>query len=495
MFESLSEKIQGAFAGLLRRQGKLSEDNISDALREVRRALLEADVNLAVVKAFVASVKEKALGEETMSGLDPGQTFIKIVHDELVSVMGGGNAPLEKNPTGITVILMSGLQGMGKTTTAAKLALMLKKQGNRPLLAAADIYRPAAIKQLETLAKQIDVPVHAPGQIDPIEIGLQALKRAQDESYNYLIVDTAGRLHVDEMMMDEIRRLKETLQPQEILLVVDAMIGQDAVNMAKSFNETLGLTGVVLTKLDGDTRGGAALSVRQVTGTPIKFMGVSEKLDGLEVFHPERIATRILGMGDMLTLIERAQNAITIEEAQALEEKMRKAEFTLEDFAMQLQQMKKIGSMGDILGMLPIPGLKSVLTDDKLAEGEGHLKKFETIIGSMTPKERRTPKIIDLSRKLRIAKGSGTKVEDVNKLLKDFDNMNKMMKQLTNFQKNMPKHQQKAMRKGQKSGMPGMPGMPGMGGGFPGMPPMPGGAPFELPKKGGFPFNPFSKKK
>lgn len=488
MFESLSEKIQGVFAGLLRKQGKLTEDNISEALREVRRALLEADVNLAVVKEFVARVKEQALGEAVLGGLDPGQTFIKIVHDELVNVMGGGNAPLEKNPTGITVVLMAGLQGMGKTTTAGKLALMLKKQGNRPLLAAADIYRPAAIKQLETLGKQIDVPVHAPGQIDPVEIALQALKRAQDESYNYLIVDTAGRLHVDETMMDEIKRLQATLNPQEILLVVDAMVGQDAVNIAKAFNDALGLTGVVLTKLDGDTRGGAALSVRQVTGKPIKFMGTSEKLDGLEAFHPERIATRILGMGDVLTLIEKAQQAISLDEAKALEEKMRKAEFTLEDFANQLKQMKKIGSMGDILGMLPIPGLKSALTDDKLAEGEGHLKKFEVIISSMTPKERRNPKILDLSRKLRIAKGSGTKVEDINKLLKDFENMNKMMKQLSNFQKNMPKHMQKAMKKGQMPGMPGMGGMPGMPPGMPGMPPMPGGAPFELPKKGGFPF-------
>ena len=487
MFESLSEKIQGAFAGLMRRQGKLTEDNISEALREVRRALLEADVNLAVVKAFIAKVKEQALGEAVLGGLDPGQTFVKIVHDELVNVMGGGNAPLEKNPTGITIILMAGLQGMGKTTTAGKLALMLRKQGNRPLLAAADIYRPAAIKQLETLGKQIDVPVHAPGQIDPVEIATQALKRAQDESYNYLIIDTAGRLHVDEAMMDEIKRLQQTLNPHEILLVVDAMVGQDAVNIAKSFNDALGLTGVVLTKLDGDTRGGAALSVREVTGKPIKFMGTSEKLDGLEAFHPERIATRILGMGDVLTLIERAQEAISLDEAKALEEKMRKAEFTLEDFANQLKQMKKIGSMGDILGMLPIPGLKSALTDDKLAEGEGALKKFEVIISSMTPKERRNPKILDLSRKLRIAKGSGTKVEDINKLLKDFENMNKMMKQLSNFQKNMPKHMQKAMKKGQMPG--GMPGMPPGMSGMPGMPPgLPGGPPFQPPKKGGFPF-------
>jgi signal recognition particle subunit SRP54 len=479
VFDSLSEKIQGVFARLVRGQGKLTEDNISEALREVRRALLEADVNLGVVKAFVARVREQALGEAVLTGLNPGQTFIKIVHDELCAVMGGERAPLAKNPAGITVVLMAGLQGQGKTTTAAKLALMLRKQGQRPLLAAADIYRPAAITQLQTLGKQIDVPVHAPGAIDPVEIGLQALKRAQDESYNYLIVDTAGRLHVDASMMDEIARLKEVLGPHEILLVADAMIGQDAVEMARAFHELLGLTGVVLTKLDGDTRGGAALSIRQVTGCPVKFVGTSEKLDGLEPFHPDRIATRILGMGDVLTLIERAQQAITEEEARALEAKMRKAEFTLEDFASQLQQMKKIGSMGQILEMLPIPGLKQAISGDQLAQGEGQLKKFEVIIASMTPHERRNPKVLDLSRKLRIAKGSGTKVEEVNKLLKDFENMNKVMKQFAGFQKNMTKHLQKAMKKGQ------MPGFPG--GGLPGMPP--GGAPFEMPKRGGFPFN------
>lgn len=477
MFESLSEKIQGVFAKL-RGQGKLTEDNISDALREVRRALLEADVNLAVVKDFVARVKEQALGQEVMGGLNPGQSLIKIVHDELIRLMGGERVPLEKNPNGPTIILMAGLQGSGKTTTAAKLALWLKKQGSRPLLVAGDIYRPAAIAQLQSLGKQIDVPVFALGPVDPIQIATEALAKARSDSHNYVIFDTAGRLHVDDAMMDEIKRLQVTLQPQEILLVVDAMTGQDAVQMAKAFHEALGLTGVVLTKLDGDTRGGAALSVRQVTGQAIKFMGTSEKMDGLEPFHPERIATRILGMGDVLTLIERAQEAITLDEAKALEEKMRKAEFTLEDFANQLRQMKKIGSMGQILEMLPIPGLKQALTDDKVAEGEGQLAKFETIMNSMTAKERQKPKIIDLSRKLRIAKGSGTKVDDVNKLLKDFEMMNKMMKQFSNFEKNMPKHlkkQMKQMGKGQPGGMPGQ--MPGM--------------PFQMPQlpKGKFPFN------
>ncbi|MNS41857.1 Signal recognition particle protein [compost metagenome] len=481
MFESLSEKIQGVFARLTG-QGKLSEENISDALREVRRALLEADVNLGVVKAFVATVKEQALGTEVMQGLNPGQSFIKIVHDELVNLMGGERAPLEKNPNGPTIILMAGLQGSGKTTTTGKLGLHLKKQGNRPLLVAGDIYRPAAIQQLQSLGKQIDIPVYAPGPINPIEIAHGALKEAKDQSYNYILFDTAGRLHIDETMMTEIKELERVLQPQEILLVVDAMTGQDAVAMSQSFNEALGLTGVVLTKLDGDTRGGAALSVRQVTGKPIKFIGVSEKMDGLDPFHPERIATRILGMGDVLTLIEKAQETITLEEAKALEEKMRKAEFNLEDFMAQMQQMKKLGSMGQILEMLPIPGLKGAITDDKLAEGESQMKKMETIISSMTVKERRNPKIIDMSRKLRIAKGSGTKVDDINKLLKDFEMMRQMMKEFSNFGKNMPKHMKKAMQKGQMPpGMGGLPGMPpgGLPPGFPGM----GGG-----KGGGFPF-------
>jgi signal recognition particle subunit SRP54 len=480
MFESLSEKIQGVFAKL-RSSGKLTEDNISEALREVRRALLEADVSLSVVKDFIAKVKEQALGQAVMSGLNPGQSFIKIVHDELIALMGGAQVPLEKNLNGPTVILMAGLQGSGKTTTAAKLALYLKKQGHRPLLAAGDIYRPAAIQQLESLGKQIAVPVFSLGQVDPLRIAEEALAKARQDSHNYLIFDTAGRLHVDEAMMDELKKLQALLKPQEVLLVVDAMTGQDAVQMAKAFHDAVGLSGVVLTKLDGDARGGAALSVRQVTGSPIKFIGVSEKMDGLEAFHPERIASRILGMGDVLTLIEKAQEAISLEEAQALEEKMRKAEFTLEDFLNQLQQMKKIGSMGQILEMLPIPGLKSALTPDKLAEGEEQLKKFETIIRSMTLKERRSPKLIDMSRKIRIAKGSGKKVEDVNKLLKDFEAMNKMMKQFSNFGKNMPKHMRKQMGKIPPGGqMPG--GMPGMGG----MPQFP----FPEKPKGGFPLKP-----
>jgi signal recognition particle subunit SRP54 len=485
MFESLSEKIQGVFARLTG-QGKLSEENIQDALREVRRALLEADVNLAVVKAFVAKVKEQALGTEVMQGLNPGQSFIKIVHDELVELMGGERSPLAKNPTGPTIILMAGLQGSGKTTTTGKLGLMLKKQGNRPLLVAGDIYRPAAIAQLQSLGKQIDLPVYAPGQINPVESASGALKEAKDHSYNYIIFDTAGRLHIDETMMAEIKELERILSPQEILLVVDAMTGQDAVQMSKSFDEALGLTGIVLTKLDGDTRGGAALSVRQVTGKPIKFIGVSEKMDGLDPFHPERIATRILGMGDVLTLIEKAQELTTLEEAKALEEKMRKAEFTLEDFQTQMAQMKKLGSMGQILEMLPIPGLKGMITDEGLAQGEDQMKKMETIIGSMTVKERRNPKIIDMSRKVRIAKGSGHKVEDVNKLLKDFEMMRQMMKEFSNFGKKMPKHMKKAMAKGQMPNMPGMPGM-GPGGRPPGFPPLKGG------KGGGFPFGPGGK--
>lgn len=486
MFESLSEKLQQVFAKLTR-SGTLTEANIEDALREVRRALLEADVNLAVVKAFMAKVKEQALGSEVMKGLNPGQSFIKIVHDELIALMGDPVAsPLARNPGGLTVVLMAGLQGSGKTTTAGKLALHLKQQGHRPLLAAGDVYRPAAIQQLETLGKQIQVPVFSMGPVDPVAIAQGALEKAKADSHNYLIFDTAGRLHVDDAMMDEVKRLAEVLKPDEILLVVDAMMGQDAVTMAEAFNQALPLTGVVLTKLDGDARGGAALSVRHVTGKPVKFMGVSEKLDGLEAFHPERIASRILGMGDVLTLIEKAQSAISIEEAKELEQKMRKASFTLEDFANQLRQMQKIGSMGQIMEMLPIPGLKGMLTEDKMKEGETQLKRFETILNSMTRKERENPKLIDMSRKIRIAKGSGHKVEDVTKLLKDFEMMQQMMKQVMSFGEKMPKHMKKAMAKGQMPGGLGGPGgLPGMGAGFPGMPPMPGGMP---PMPGGFPF-------
>lgn len=428
MFESLSEKIQGVFKKL-RNSGKITEESLGEALREVRRALLEADVSLLVVKEFIAKVKEKALGQEVLESLTPGQQVVKIVHDELVQLLGGERAPLATGSPAI--ILMVGLQGSGKTTTSAKLALHLKKQGRSPLLVAADIYRPAAIKQLQVLGGQINVPVFsAPGT--PLEIVAGALKQG---GHDTLIIDTAGRLHIDETLMDELKGLKETFHPQEILLVVDAMTGQDAVRMAEAFNGALGITGVVLTKLDGDTRGGAALSVRQVTGTPIKFAATGEKLDALEPFHPDRIATRILGMGDVLTLIEKAQEAIDVKSAKDLEKKFKTNQFSLEDFVNQLNQIKKIGSMQQILGMLPIPGLSQALKDEDFAQGEKQLKRIEAIINSMTREERRNPQVIDNSRKSRIAKGSGTQVQEVNKLLKQFEQMKKMMKQLSGMDK------------------------------------------------------------
>ncbi|HEY9854363.1 MAG TPA: signal recognition particle protein [Stenomitos sp.] len=455
MFESLSDKLQDVFKKL-RGQGKITEENISEALREVRRALLEADVSLAVVKEFVSKVKEKALGVEVMQGLNPGQQFIKIVNDELVELLGGERAPLAEAHPGPTVILMAGLQGSGKTTTSGKLALYLRKKGRNPLLVACDVYRPAAMKQLEVLGKQINIPVFLQeGSTDPVAIATEAIQFAKTNGKDYVIVDTAGRLHVDEAMMDEIRRLKAALHPQEILLVVDAMTGQDAVKIAESFHQALDITGVVLTKLDGDTRGGAALSVKQVTGRPIKFAGAGEKLDALEPFHPDRIATRILGMGDVLTLIERAQETLDENEAKRLEQKFRKAEFDLEDFVAQMRQVKKLGSMSQIFEMLPIGKMLGVdISKEQLAEGEVQLKRIETIINSMTAKERRNPKMIDMSRKRRIANGSGTSIPEVNKLLKDFENMRAMMKQFGKFEKQMGKR------------MPKMP--PGMGGNFPG---------------------------
>lgn len=463
MFESLSEKLQTLFKKL-RGQGRLTEEAIADALREVRRALLEADVALPVVKEFVARVKEQVVGQEVAAGLNPAQQLVKAVHEELVRLLGGEHSPLAQPvPGGPAIILMVGLQGSGKTTTSAKLALHLRRQGRRPLLAACDVYRPAAVKQLEVLGKQIDVPVHAPDMSaerpDPVAIAGAALAQARAESHDVLIVDTAGRLHVDEEMMAEVRHLKETLQPGEILLVVDAMMGQDAVRTAESFHGDLTLTGVILSKLDGDTRGGAALSVKQVTGCPIKFAAVGEKLDALEAFHPDRIATRILGMGDVLTLIEKAQQAITPEQAKEMERKFRKAEFSLEDFQEQLGQIKKMGSVEQILGMLPIPGLSTAMKKEDLAKGEAHLKMVEVIIGSMTREERQNPEILkNSSRKGRIARGSGTTVQDVNKLLKDFEQMRLVMKQLSGFQKKLGKKLPKMLFKQGGGGMPGLPG-------------------------------------
>jgi signal recognition particle subunit SRP54 len=468
MFENLSEKLQETFRKISG-QGRISEDNITEAIRDVRRALLEADVNLKVVKDFINNVKEKAIGHEVLKSISPAQQFIKIINDELIEMMGGENVSLTISDKGPTIYMVVGLQGSGKTTTSAKLALNLRKQGKRPVLVAADIYRPAAIKQLEVLGKSVNIPVFNLGQINPVEITNKAIAFAKDNGHDFIILDTAGRLHIDVELMDELVKVKETANPAEILLVVDSMIGQDAVKMSETFNEYLGITGVIITKLDGDTRGGAALSVKAVTGKPIKFMTLGEKLDALEPFHPERIASRILGMGDVLTLIEKAQANIDEKEAKELEKKLRKSEFTLEDFLAQMKQMKKLGSLEQLIGM--IPGIGGKLKTEDIAEGENQMKKIEAIIYSMTAAERRQPNIINVSRKSRIAKGSGSTVAEVNKLLKQFGEMQKMIKSMSDFglfsggKGKKGKKMQKMMQNMEKQmgGMPGMPGGSGMG--------------------------------
>ncbi len=434
IFESLAEKLQQTFKKL-RSHGKLTEDDVNEAMREVRMALLEADVNFKVVKQFIAKVKERAVGQDVMETLTPAQVVIKIVDEELTALMGGAQSRITIAQKPPTVILLAGLQGAGKTTTAAKLALSMKKQGKAPLLVAGDIYRPAAIKQLEVLGAQLDLPVFSmPEGTSPVAIALSAVGRARHLLKDVVIIDTAGRLHIDEKLMQELKSIKAVVRPHEILLVVDAMTGQDAVNVAESFNNGLGVDGVILTKLDGDARGGAALSIRAVTGCPIKFIGVGEKLEALQPFHPDRMASRILGMGDVLSLIEKAQSAIDVEQAQALEKKLRKDDFTLEDFLTQMQQVKKLGSMEQILGMLPgMGGLKKKLGD--LEFNEKDFKHIEAIIYSMTPEERRKTSIINGSRRKRIALGSGTRVQDVNKLLKQFDEAKKMIKKMKNMQK------------------------------------------------------------
>lgn len=427
MFENLSERFQDVFRKIWG-HGKITEENIAEALREVRRALLEADVNLQVIKGLIARIKEKALGQEVLKSLSPGQVFIKIVHDELVALLGGAHEPLRY--TGSPgIIMLVGLQGTGKTTTCGKLAAYLRKQGRRPLLVAADIYRPAAIQQLMVLGKQIEVPVFHLPQASPVDICKSALPEAKQKGYDTVILDTAGRLHIDEVLMDELRAIRTEVNPHEILLVVDAMVGQDAVNMAKSFNEALELTGVIMTKMDGDTRGGATLSVKEVTGKPIKLIGMGEKLEALENFYPERIASRILGMGDVVSLVEKAQEVVNEEEAKKLEEKLRKASFTLEDFLQQMRQIKKIGSLEQIIAM--IPGIGGKLDREAIAGGERQLKVIEAIIQSMTPAERAHPEIINASRRRRIAKGSGTSVQEVATLLKQFQEMQKMIKKLS----------------------------------------------------------------
>ncbi len=425
-FEGLSEKLNNVFKKLKSR-GKLTEKDVKEAMREVKLALLEADVSYKVVKDFVAKVSERAVGEDVLTSLTPAQQVIKIVNEELCSLMGNRNSRINYASKPPTVIMMCGLQGSGKTTHAAKLAKMLKKEGHRPLLAACDIYRPAAINQLQVVGAKADVKVFEMGQIDPVIIAQKALAHAKDYGHDILIIDTAGRLHVDEALMDELKKIKELTNPNEIMLVVDAMTGQDAVNVATAFDEAVGITGVLMSKLDSDTRGGAALSVLSVTGKPIKYVGMGEKLDDFEQFHPERMASRILGMGDVLTLIEKAENVMSHQEAEKLTKKFKENKFDMNDLLDQMKQIKKMGSMKSIIGMLP--GLGDKLKDVDI--DESGLVRIEAIITSMTKAEREKPSIINPSRKRRIAAGSGTKVEEINRLLKQFDQMQKMMKQFT----------------------------------------------------------------
>jgi signal recognition particle subunit SRP54 len=428
LFQGLAEKLQETFHKL-RGRGKLTEQDVSQALREVRLALLEADVNFSVAKDFIARIKERAVGAEVLNSLTPGQQVVKIVHEELTTLLGGTESRIAVASRPPTIVMLVGLQGSGKTTTAGKLAALLRKQGKRPLLVAADIYRPAAIKQLTVLGNQLDIPVFSMGTgFGVVDIVKGAKEHADRQARDLLIVDTAGRLHIDEDLMMELTQIKNTMHPHEILLVVDAMTGQDAVQIAQSFNEQLGIDGVIMTKMDGDTRGGAALSVKTVTGKPIKFAGTGEKLDAFEVFHPERVSSRILGMGDMLTLIEKAQMTVDQEKAKEMERKIRTAEFTLEDFLDQLKQVRNMGPIDQVMQM--IPGMAKLQKTQGVGPDEKELNRVEAIVFSMTVEERRNPAMIDGSRRRRIAKGSGTSVQDVNRLLKQFDGMKKLMKQI-----------------------------------------------------------------
>ncbi len=424
-FEGLSDRLESAFSRL-KSKGSLNESDVKEAMREVRLALLEADVNYKVAKEFTQKVTERAIGAQVMESLTPAQMVIKIVNEELTDLMGGTQSRLAYASHPPTVVMMCGLQGSGKTTHCAKIALKLKNENHRPLLVACDIYRPAAIKQLQVVGEQVGVPVFQMGQTDPVTIAKEAIKLAKDKGYDYVFIDTAGRLHIDTELMDELKNIKNEVHPHEILLVVDSMLGQDAVTVAGTFNDELGIDGLVLTKMDGDTRGGAALSARAVTGKPIKFVGMGEKLDELDIFHPDRMASRILGMGDVLSLIEKAETALDEKKAAELEEKLRKNKFDLEDLLDQMEQVRKMGSMKDILGMLPGVGkkIKDVDVDDR------QLDRMRAIIQSMTVKERRNPDIINPSRKRRIAAGCGMQVEDVNRLLNQYRQMQKMMKQL-----------------------------------------------------------------
>ena len=447
-FEGLTEKLSAAFKRL-RGKGRLSESDVKEAMREIRLALLEADVNYKVVKDFTKTITERCIGTDVLESLTPAQTIVKIVNEELTNLMGAENQRIATSPKGPTVVMLVGLQGAGKTTNGAKLAGHFKKQGKRPLLVACDIYRPAAIKQLEVVGAQLDIPVFQMGQTNPVDIAKAAIRHATQHGNDIVFLDTAGRLHVDETLMEELKSIKATVHPDEILLVVDAMTGQDAVNAAKSFNEWLDIDGVMLTKLDGDARGGAALSVRAVTGKPIKFIGTGEKLDQIEPFHPSRMASRILGMGDVLSLIEKAEAALDQKKAMEMEQKLRSNKFTLADFYDQLVQIKGMGSMQDLLGMMPGMGnLKNVQVDERA------LDRVQAIIQSMTPYERENPSCLNHSRKRRIAAGCGRSVEDVNKLLKQFDTMQQMIKQFSG-----PGASRKMRRMQKRGGMPGFPGM------------------------------------
>lgn len=455
-FEGLSEKLSNAFKKL-RGKGRLTEQDVRDAMREIRMALLEADVSYKVTKDFVKQVTERAVGAEVLESLTPAQMIIKIVNEELCTLMGSENQKLQISSKPPTVVMLVGLQGAGKTTNGAKLAGMMQKQGKRPLLAACDVYRPAAIKQLEVVGEKLGIPVFQMGQGNPVHIAKAAVEHAKKHGYDMVFLDTAGRLHIDEALMEELKSVKAAVSPTEILLVVDAMTGQDAVNAAKSFNDLLDIDSVMLTKLDGDARGGAALSVKAVTGKPIKFAGIGEKLDQIEAFYPDRMASRILGMGDVLTLIEKAEQAFDEKKAKELEEKLKSNKFTLADYYDQLVQLKGMGSMEDILGMMPgmnQGALKNAQVDEKA------LTRTEAIILSMTPYERDNPNCLNHSRKRRIAAGSGVKVEEINKLIKSFDMMRGMMKQFSG-----PGAKKKMKRMG---GFPGMGGMGGRGG-FPGL--------------------------
>jgi signal recognition particle subunit SRP54 len=428
MFEALTQRLEAIF-DRLRGAGRLSEENVQEALREIRVALLEADVNFRVVRSFVERVREKAVGHDVLQSLTPGQQVVKIVHGELVELLGGAAHRLTMAARPPTVVMVLGLQGSGKTTTVAKLGRHFQREGFRPLLVAADIYRPAAIEQLRVLGGQLDLPVHGAEGRPPLEIAREALDLAAAQGWNPVVLDTAGRLHIDEAMIEEVKTLRREVKPHHVLLVVDAMTGQDAVTMAQRFHEAVGYDGVILTKLDGDARGGAALSIRAVTGKPIVFCGVGERVDALEPFHPDRMASRILGMGDVLSLVEKAQAAVDAEKAQALAEKIRSDSFTLEDFAEQLRQLKQMGPLEQIMDMVPF--FKGAKPDASELDAEARqMRRFEAIIGSMTPDERRTPAIINGERRARIARGSGTTVQDVNRLLKQYAQLRKMMKDI-----------------------------------------------------------------